>query len=108
MMCLIQIPISFCFSLENLALPSNKDLFYLLIVGISAITVHFSMAKAMQHDDISSIISIDYFRLPILIFLSIIIYNENFDPIYLIVGTLIFIGNFINKKKHITRYIANR
>ena len=107
-MCLIQIPISFCFTLENLTLPDIKDSCYLLVVGISAITAHFTMAKAMQDDDISSIISIDYFRLPILILLGILIYNEKFDPIYLIGGTLIFIGNWINKKKHITKYIANR
>jgi len=106
-MCLIQIPISFCFSLTSLNLPELKDSLYLIIVGISAITAHFTMSKAMTNDDISSIISIDYFRLPILIGIGILIYNENFEPIYLIGGTLIFLGNWINKKKHITQYKNN-
>ena len=97
-MCLIQIPISFCFSLTSLNLPDLKDFLFLIVVGISAITAHFTLAKAMVNDDISSIISIDYFRLPILISIGILIYNENFEPIYLIGGTLIFLGNWINKK----------
>jgi len=52
----------------------------------------------MTDDDISSIISIDYFRLPILIMLGVLLYKENFNAAYLIGGTLIFVGNWVNKK----------
>lgn len=97
-MCLIQIPISFALTVTEINLPNIKDFSFLLIVGISAIIAHFTMAKAMMNDDISAIISIDYFRLPILIILGVLIYNETFSPIYLIGGTLIFIGNWVNKK----------
>lgn len=97
-MCLIQIPISFCFTLTNWNIPSITDSFWLVIVGISAITAHFTMAQAMKADEISSIISLDYFRLPILIIIGILFYNEDFKFVYLIGGTLIFIGNLITKK----------
>lgn len=106
-MCLIQIPISFCFALTNWISPSINDLFWLMIVGISAITAHFSMAEAMKNDDISSIISLDYLRLPILIIVGVVMYNEEFKFIYLIGGTLIFIGNWINKKPRITQQIKH-
>ncbi len=99
LMCLIQIPISFCFVLVNWSTPGFIDSFWLVIVGISAITAHFTMAEAMKNDDISSIISLDYFRLPILIIIGIVIYDEEFKYVYLIGGTLIFIGNWITKKK---------
>lgn len=104
-MCLIQIPISFCFVLTNWSSPNFSDFFWLVLVGISAITAHFAMAEAMKKEDISSIISLDYFRLPILIIIGIVMYDEEFKFIYLIGGTLIFIGNWINKKNHITRAI---
>jgi len=97
-MCLIQIPISFCFTLNNWATPNLNDSFWLVIVGVSATTAHFTMAKAMKTDDISSIISLDYFRLPILILAGILFYNEDFKSVYLIGGTLIFIGNLVTKK----------
>jgi len=97
-MCLIQIPISFGLTITDINLPNIRDFSFLLIVGISAITAHFTMAKAMTDDDISSIISIDYFRLPILIMIGILLYKDNFNATYLTGGTLIFIGNWINKK----------
>lgn len=98
MMCLIQIPVSFGLTITEINLPDIRDFSFLLIVGISAITAHFTMAKALTDDDISSIISIDYFRLPILILLGILLYNEDFNAAYLTGGTLIFIGNWINIK----------
>ncbi len=98
MMCLIQIPISFFFVFTDLSYPSLSDLFYLFIVGISAIIAHFTMAKAMEYEEISAIISIDYFRLPILVIIGILMYNEKFEILYLIGGTLIFVGNWINKR----------
>jgi len=101
-MCLIQIPISFCFTFTNWSLPNLNDSFWLVIVGVSAITAHFTMAKAMKADDISSIISLDYFRLPILIVAGILFYNEDFKSVYLIGGTLIFIGNLVTKKVQVT------
>ena len=102
-MCLIQIPISFCFALTDWNLPNSIDVMWLIIIGISAIIAHFSMAEAMKYDDISSIISVDYIRLPLLITIGIVMYDEEFKSIYLIGGTLIFIGNWINnrpKAKH--------
>jgi drug/metabolite transporter (DMT)-like permease len=98
-MCLIQIPISFCLTLLDWNTPRIVDLFWLVIVGMSAIIAHFSLAEAMKNDDISSIISLDYFRLPILIIIGIVMYDEEFKYVYLIGGTLIFIGNWITKKK---------
>jgi drug/metabolite transporter (DMT)-like permease len=56
------------------------------------------MAKAMVNDNISSIISIDYLRLPILIILGVLIYNQTFELVYLLGGTLICIGNWLHKK----------
>ena len=61
----------------------------------------------MTDDDISSIISIDYFRLPILIMIGILLYKDNFNATYLTGGTLIFIGNWINKKKHLIAFPAS-
>ena len=64
------------------------------------------MAKAMEGDDVSSIISIDYIRLPILLTIGIVLYDEAFNLSYLIGGILILVGNWINsyqKNKVATR-----
>jgi len=57
------------------------------------------MAKALIKEDVSNLIPLDYLRLPILVLAGILFYNESFDLSFIIGGSLIFIGNFINQKK---------
>jgi len=98
-MCLTQLPISFACTYSNWNWPSYSDYFWLILIGISGITAHFSMAKALRKEDISNLISLDYLRLPILVLAGILFYNEEFDISLIIGGSLIFIGNYINQKK---------
>ena len=98
-MCLTQLPISFACAYSNWNWPNYSDFFWLLLVGLSGIAAHFSMAKALKKEDISSLIPLDYLRLPIIILAGITFYNESFDVSIIIGGTLIFLGNYINQKK---------
>jgi len=98
-MCLTQLPISFACAYSNWSLPNLTDYFWLILIGLSGIGAHFSMAKALKKEDISSLIPLDYLRLPIIILAGILFYNETFDTAIIIGGTLIFIGNYINQKK---------
>jgi drug/metabolite transporter (DMT)-like permease len=98
-MCLTQLPISFACAYSNWNWPNSTDYFWLILIGLSGICAHFSMAKAMKQVDISSLIPLDYFRLPILILAGLFLYNETFDTTIIIGGALIFLGNYINQKK---------
>lgn len=99
MMCLIQVPISFCLALYDWSVPTLLDVCLLVLVGLSAITAHFSMSNAMKVDDVGSVISLDYFRLPILVAIGVLYYQENFKYVYLIGVILILFGNWIGKKE---------
>ena len=98
-MCITQTPIAFVLSLNNWNYPNLPDLFWLIIIAISAISAHFSLAKAFKKSNIGEIITIDYIRLPILSLVGILIYNEDFDILLLIGAFLIIVGNYINLKK---------
>jgi len=98
-MCLTQLPISFACAYTNWYWPNYSDYFWLILIGLSGIWAHFSLAKALKKEDISSLISIDYLRLPILILAGILFYNQTFDRTIIIGGTLIILGNYINQKK---------
>jgi len=98
-MCLTQLPISFACAYTNWNWPNYSDYFWLILIGLSGIWAHFSLAKALKKEDISSLISIDYLRLPILILAGILFYNQTFDRTIIIGGTLIILGNYINQKK---------
>ena len=96
-MCLIQSPIALCFSFKNWGSPTVLDSFWMAMVGLMAIVAHFSLAKAIQVKDISSVISMDYLRLPILIVVGILIYNEPFELFLLLGGSIIFFASYLNK-----------
>jgi len=98
-MCLTQLPISFLCTYSNWNWPNFTDYFWLLLIGLSGIAAHFSMAKALKKEAISRLIPLDYLRLPILILVGIFFYKESFDTTIIIGGSLIFIGNYINQKK---------
>ena len=74
-MCLTQLPISFACAYSSWNWPLASDYSWLTLVGLAGITAHYSMAKALKKDDISSLIPLDYLRLPILIFVGILLYN---------------------------------
>jgi drug/metabolite transporter (DMT)-like permease len=98
-MCITQTPIAFVLSLNNWNYPNLPDLFWLIIIAIAAISAHFSLAKAFKETNIGEIITLDYLRLPILSFIGIMIYKEDFDLLLLSGALLIIIGNYINLKK---------
>jgi drug/metabolite transporter (DMT)-like permease len=96
-MCLIQFPVALCLSINNWGVPSVIDLFWMTMVGAMALVAHFSLAKAIQNEDIGSIMSLDYLRLPILILVGIFIYNEKFELSLLLGGSIIFFTSYLNK-----------
>lgn len=81
----------------NWQLPSSlKTWPWLLAVGIAALTAHYSLARALQLSDASTITQIDFARVPLVAILGWWLYNEGVD-IYLVIGAgLILLGNLIN------------
>jgi len=98
-MCLTQLPISFACTYTNWNWPNLTDYFWLILIGLSGIGAHFSLAKALKKEAISNLIPLDYLRLPILILAGILFYHQTFDITIIIGGTLIILGNYINQKK---------
>ena len=97
-MCLIQTPISFLFAFPEWSQPILSDYWWLTMVAISALVAHFSMARAFQNGNISELIVIDYIRLPILVLVGVVFYDEPFSYSILIGGILIVGGNYINHR----------
>lgn len=101
MMCMIQVPISLCLALYDWSMPTPLDMCLLVLVGLSAIIAHFSMSNAMKVDDVGSVIYLDYFRLPILVAIGVLYYQESFKDVYLVGVVLILFGNWIGKKRKV-------
>lgn len=95
-MSLIQLPISLVFTLSTWQTPQGADWLYLLIVGLTGLSAHFCIAKAMQHADASVVVTLDFLRLPLIAVVGMLFYSEAIELAVLLGGLLMIVGNIFN------------
>ncbi len=89
----LQLPPGLALALPNWVWPSTPDAWlWAVVVGVSALTAHFSIAKAMTLADASVVVPMDFLRLPLVAGIGFLFYAEAFD-VWLFIGAgLILIG----------------
>ncbi len=98
-MSLIQLPVSFCLAFEHLIFPSLVQFGWLLVIGLTSMASHFCMSKAMQKTDLSIVVTLDFFRLPLITVVGVLIYAEPFRWVMVIGALMVFGANLINLYK---------
>jgi EamA-like transporter family. len=104
-MCIIQLPIGLFLSLSNWVWPQGEQWLWLVVIGLSALSAHYCLAKAMQYAEVTTIITLDFFRLPLIAMVGVIFYNEAFELPLLIGGALMLIGNLVGVRDLTTKGI---
>lgn len=97
-MCIIQLPIGLILSLSTWVWPQGEQWFWLTVIGLSALSAHYCLAKTMQYAEITTIITLDFFRLPLIALVGVVFYSESFELPLLIGGGLMLIGNLVGIK----------
>jgi len=97
-MCVIQLPIGLVMSLEGWVNPVGIQWLWLSVVGLAALAAHYCTIKAMQHAEITTIVTLDFLRLPFIALLGVLLYAEAFELALLIGGALMLLGNLFNIK----------
>jgi drug/metabolite transporter (DMT)-like permease len=97
-MCLLQLPIGFAFSSVNWVWPSLEQLPWLVTIGMTALTGHYCLSRAMQLSDVGIVMTLEFFRLPVIALIGVALYGEAFDLAILLGGLIIFAGNLFNIK----------
>jgi drug/metabolite transporter (DMT)-like permease len=95
-MSVIQFPIGLTLCLSNLTMPQGIQWAWLLVIGVSSMTSHFCMARAMQIADISVVVTLDFLRLPLITMVGVLIYAEAFHPIMVLGSLMVLSANLIN------------
>jgi drug/metabolite transporter (DMT)-like permease len=70
---------------------------WLFITGCVGISAHYCASKAMQTVEVSSIIAMDFLRLPLIALVGMWLYGELFDWWVVVGGGLMIIGNMIGQ-----------
>lgn len=97
-MALIQLPIGFTLSLNSWVMPTGIMWIWILITGVTALSAHYCMAKAMTYADAMVVVPLDFLRLPLIMVVGLLVYNEKIEWVVLIGAIVMLLGNFINLK----------
>ena len=96
-MSFVQLILATAVSNTNWGAPSTITLWWwVLLVGISGLTAHYCMAQALRRSDASTILPIDFCRLPIIMLVGFCFYEELIDVWVLVGALVIVVGNSLN------------
>ncbi|MBU2892451.1 DMT family transporter [Colwellia sp. D2M02] len=98
-MCILQLPIGLVLSYHHWVWPDYNQWLWLVIIGIGALSAHFCMTNAMQYAEITTVVTLDFLRLPLIIFVGVLLYAEPFELSLLFGGCLMLFGNLLNTGK---------
>ena len=98
-MCLIQLPIGLLFGVGGFVAPTLMQWVWLTLIGLTALTAHFCITKAMKTTDASVVVTLDFLRLPLIAAVGVLVYGEAFKPMLLVGAALMLVGNLINSYK---------
>jgi drug/metabolite transporter (DMT)-like permease len=95
-MTLIQLPLGFVTSIFDWITPSIATLPWIIIVGCTALSGHYCMARALAIADAIVVVPLDFLRLPLIAVIGALFYDEPLDWLVLTGGALMFSGNLVN------------
>ena len=96
MMCIIQAPLGLFLFIEGWTMPLGIQWLWLIIIGLTALSAHYCMTKAMQYAEVTFVVTMDMFRLPLISIIGVLLYSENFSVALVIGIMLIMAGNSLN------------
>lgn len=95
MMCLIQFPIGLFLSLASWQSPTEGQWLWIAIIGITALSAHYCITKAMLYAEVTTVVTMDFFRLPIIAIVGVVFYSEAIELSILVGSLLILLGNLL-------------
>ena len=95
-MTLVQLPLGFVTSIPDWNMPSAASWPWIIVVGVTALSGHYCMARALAIADAAFVVPLDFLRLPLIAGVGALIYQEPLDWLVLVGGGVMFSGNLIN------------
>ena len=95
-MTLIQLPMGFVLALDQWVFPGPALWPWILVVGVTALTGHYCMARAFVLAPATVVVPMDFLRLPLIAIVGFLVYHEALD-VFVFAGALVMLaGNMVN------------
>ena len=95
-MTIIQLPLGLIPALYDWHSPSLSVWPWILLVGITALTAHYCITRAMQLIDATVVVPMDFLRLPLIAGVGYLLYSEPLEWAVILGALIMLIGNFIS------------
>ena len=93
-MALIQLPIGAVMTTFVWTTPNLQQLFLLLAVGAVGLSAHYCTTRALALADATIVVPMDFMRLPLIVLVGFLLYQEAANPLVLLGAVIIFAGNY--------------
>lgn len=77
-------------------LPTVQTLPWLALIGFCGLLAHLCLTTALSLAPASYVVPIDFVRLPVIVVVGMLLYQEPLDPLVILGAVVIFAGNWIN------------
>ena len=88
--------VHFSQALPQWRMPEGAQAPWLLVVGVTALTAHYSLTRALRLAEMSVVLPIDFLRLPLVAVVGYALYGETVGLLALAGALLIVAANVIN------------
>lgn len=70
-----------------------------LLIGVTGLSAHYCMTRALHLADATVVIPMDFMRLPLIALVGFAVYSEGFDAFILIGALIMFSGNYVSIRR---------
>ncbi len=95
-MTLLQLPIGIVLAWSTFQIPSPAMWPWVIIVGLTALSAHYCLARALARGDASVVLPLDFLRLPVIAIVAAWLYSESIDVFLFAGAALMIIGNLVS------------
>jgi len=95
-MVLLQVPLGLIFSLGQWVWPAGIDWLWVVAAGLTGLTAHYCLSRALQLADAMIVTPMDFMRLPLAALVGFVIYGQLISYWVFVGAAVIFVGLFIN------------
>lgn len=97
-MCLIQLPMATIFMFQHWQMPNMGQWGWISLIACTALSAHFCMAKAMLTSPVTTVVTLDFIRLPVITIIGFFLYQEPFGLLSIVGSAFVFSAMILNLK----------
>lgn len=95
-MMLVQLPLGLVPELSDWTTPQPEHWPWLATIGMTGLTAHYCMVRALLQADATVVVPLDFLRLPFIALVGYLLYGEHLDGFLVAGAALILVGNGMN------------